>query len=156
MSKIQKVIFVCQNNLCQSPVATVILKNIKRDEWLEVESRGLVVLFPEPYSLKAYTLLQNNGLHMENGTARQLEESDFAPDTYVLTMSRDQKNKIINEYALAQNVFSIMEFAGKSGDIMDPHGGNNDLYAMFYTSIYSWVNQVEIKIHEINIKEEIK
>lgn len=153
MTRIQRVVFVCQDNLCQSPVAETILKNIKKDEWLEVESRGLVVLFPEPYSLKAHTLLRNNGYIMENGTAKQLSESDFSDTTLVLTMNREQRDKIISEYA-AKNVYSIMEFAGGSGDIVDPYGGDTDLYSMFFTSIRSWVDQVEIKIHKINTEEE--
>lgn len=40
-----KVIFVCRDNICQSPAAVTILNSIKKDEWLEVSSRGLVVLF---------------------------------------------------------------------------------------------------------------
>lgn len=44
-----KVIFVCRDNICQSPAAVTILNSIKKDEWLEVSSRGLVVLFSEPY-----------------------------------------------------------------------------------------------------------
>lgn len=47
-----KVIFVCRDNICQSPAAVTILNSIKKDEWLEVSSRGLVVLFSEPYSMK--------------------------------------------------------------------------------------------------------
>lgn len=154
MAVYQKVIFVCRDNLCQSPVAEMILKCIKRDEWLDVESRGMVVLFPEPYSLKAHNLLRNNGIFMENGTSKQLVQADFSRTTLILTMDREQKQKIISEYNNTENVYSIMEFAGGSGDIVDPHGGDNDLYSMFYTSIRSWVDQVEIKIHKINSKEE--
>ena len=122
MAVYQKVIFVCRDNLCQSPVAEMILKCIKRDEWLDVESRGMVVLFPEPYSLKAHNLLRNNGIFMENGTSKQLVQADFSRTTLILTMDREQKQKIISEYNNTENVYSIMEFAGGSGDIFDPYG----------------------------------
>ena len=111
---------------------------------------------PEPYSLKAHNLLRNNGIVMENGTSRQLEQEDFSPNTLILTMNREQKQKIIAEYEHTENVYSIMEFAGGSGDIVDPYGGDTDLYSMFYTSIRSWVDQVEMKIHKLNAEEDEK
>ena len=72
-----KVIFVCRDNICQSPAAVTILNSIKKDEWLEVSSRGLVVLFSEPYSMKIHSLLRNHGIIMDNGVSRPLEEKDF-------------------------------------------------------------------------------
>ena len=151
-----KVIFVCMENICQSPMAAMLLKNMKRDEWIVAESRGLVVLFPEPYSVKAGMIMQNHGYFMENNTAKQLEEEDFSETTLILTMTKDEKQKIINEYTSPQNVYTIMEFVGSSGDIMDPYGGDNELYEMFYASILTWVDRVENKIHEINTKEDLK
>lgn len=72
-----KVIFVCRDNICQSPAAVTILNSIKKDEWLEVSSRGLVVLFSEPYSMKIHSLLRNHGIIMDNGVSRPLEEKRF-------------------------------------------------------------------------------
>lgn len=152
--KYDKLIFVCRDNLYQSPMAAAIMKCIRRDEWLRVESRGLIVLFPEPFHSRAYAVLRNNGIIMENGTAAQLREEDFGEKTLILTMDREGKQKILTEYEYAQNVFTIMEFAGGSGDIMDPYGGDNDLYAMFYESIKGWVTLAEKKLHEINNQSE--
>jgi putative phosphotyrosine protein phosphatase len=88
-----KVIFVCRDNICQSPAAVTILNSIKKDEWLEVSSRGLVVLFSEPYSMKIHSLLRNHGIIMDNGVSRPLEEKDFGENTIILTMTRAQKDK---------------------------------------------------------------
>ena len=151
-----KVIFVCRDNICQSPAAVTILNSIKKDEWLEVSSRGLVVLFSEPYSMKIHSLLRNHGIIMDNGVSRPLEEKDFGENTIILTMTRAQKDKILSEYKNACNVYSIMEFAGGNGDIFDPYGGDNAVYEMFYSSIHTWVNQVEIKLHQLNTKEDLK
>lgn len=151
-----KVIFVCMDNICQSPMAATLMKSMKRDEWLTVESRGLIVLFPEPYSAKAVTIMRNHGYKLENDTARQLEMEDFGEKTLILTMNREEKQKIINEYTGALNVYTVMEFAESSGDIMDPYGGENELYEMFYASILTWVDQVENKLHEMNTKEDMK
>lgn len=154
MRKINKVIFVCMDNLCRSPMAESIMKNIIRDRDITIESKGLVVLFPEPYNLRARSILLNNEIIMSNGTATQLSEADFSDDTLILTMDRDEKQKIQEEFSNSYNVFTIMEFAGGSGNIMDPYGGDWDVYNLFYESITSWVTQAEEKIHEINMGSE--
>lgn len=149
MESYKKIIFVCMDNTCRSPMAASIFKAINRCKDITVESRGLIVLFPEPYNPKAASVLRHNGIIMENGQSKQIEEKDFAPDTLVLTMDRAQKQKIIQEYLVAQNVYTIMEFAGGKGDIMDPYGGSQEVYALFYEAINTWVVQVENKLHEM-------
>ncbi len=156
MGKYNKLIFVCMDNSCSSPVAEAIMKAIKRDEWLTVQSRGLIVLFPEPYNPKAYSLLRNNGIILENGTSALLTEEDMGEDVLILTMDREQKNKILQDFEKAQNVYTIMEFAGGSGDIVDPYGGEAQLYSMFFESIKEWVVKVEEKLHIINNNQEDK
>ena len=91
-----KVIFVCMDNICQSPMAATLMKNMKKDEWLTVESRGLIVLFPEPYSAKAVTVMRNHGYLLGNDTAKQLEACDFGEKTLVLTMNREEKQKVLS------------------------------------------------------------
>lgn len=148
--KFNRVIFVCSDNLCRSPVAEAVMKSINRMPGLKIESRGLVVLFPEPYNPKAQSVLRNDGIIMENGQARKLREEDLSPDTLVLTMDREEKQKLSDEYDNAENVYTIMEFAGGSGDIMDPYGGDMDVYSLFFESIKTWVAQAEEKLYEIN------
>ena len=65
------------NRFLREEVKNTILNSIKKDEWLEVSSRGLVVLFSEPYSMKIHSLLRNHGIIMDNGVSRPLEEKDF-------------------------------------------------------------------------------
>ena len=154
MSKYNRVIFVCTDNSCRSPVAEAILKKINRSEGVEICSRGLIVLFPEPYNPKAASILRNNGIILENGQSAQLENSDFDEKTLILTMDRDEKQKLLSDYEAAENVYTVMEFAGGSGDILDPYGSDMDVYSLFYESVSSWVAQVEEKLYEINMEDD--
>lgn len=151
----RRLIFVCRDNLCRSPVAEAIMKNISRMDDLEIVSKGIVVLFPEPYNPKARAILLCNNIIMENGTSEQLTEKDFAEDTLVITMDRSEKQKILEEFENAINVFTIMEYSGGSGDIFDPYGGDADVYTLFFESLRTWVTQLEQKLfEELNAKEE--
>lgn len=154
MAVYKRLIFVCMDNLCRSPMAEAVMKSINRDPGLEVTSRGIIVLFPEPYNPKATSVLRSSGIILENGLSRQLLAEDFAEDTLILTMDRTEKQKILDEYENACNVHTIMEFAGGSGDIMDPYGGDRDVYALFLESINTWVAQAERRIYEINSADE--
>lgn len=148
-----KLIFVCMDNSCRSPVAEAIMKQINRVSDLMIMSKGIIVLFPEPYNTKARAVLLGNNIIMENGTSTPLAEEDFNEDTLVLTMDRNEKQKIIEEFDNPVNVYTIMEFAGGSGDIFDPYGGDTDVYALFFESIKSWVTQVEQKLYEESVFE---
>lgn len=154
----RKLIFVCRDNLCRSPVAEAIMKNISRIKDLEIVSKGIIVLFPEPYNPKARAVLLCNNIIMENGTSEQLEEADFAEDVLVITMDRNEKQKILEEFENPCNVYTIMEYSGGSGDIFDPYGGDADVYTLFFESLRTWVTQLEQKLFDEmsqkNTKEE--
>ena len=130
------------------------MREINKMPELEIVSRGIIVLFPEPYNPKARAILANNDIILENGTSIGLEDSDFTEDTLVLTMDRDEKQKVQSEFENSQNVYTVMEFAGGSGDIFDPYGGDSDVYALFFESIKTWVNQVYNTLYEINTQED--
>ncbi len=136
------------DNLCRSPMAEAILKKIIRNNELKISSRGLVVLFPEPYNLRVRSILLNHEIVMENGVSKQLREEDFDLETLILVMDRDEKIKIQEEYECAQNVYTIMEFAGGSGDIMDPYGGDLQLYDLFYEALSHWITLLEQIFYE--------
>ena len=152
--KYRKLIFVCRDNSCRSPIATAIMREINQMPELEITSRGIIVLFPEPYNPKARAILASNNIILENGTSTGLADEDFSEDTLVLTMDRDEKQKIVEEFENCQNVYTIMEFAGGSGDIFDPYGGDADVYALFFESVKTWVTQVPNTLYEINTQED--
>lgn len=52
MNTINKIIFVCNGNTCRSPMAATIMGTFLQDTDILVQSRGMVVLFPEPYNPK--------------------------------------------------------------------------------------------------------
>ena len=74
MKRYDKLIFVSNSDTCRSPMAKAIMQSKFLLEHLEIESRGLVCLFPEPVNQKAEAVLASNGLTMREHEARQLEE----------------------------------------------------------------------------------
>ena len=150
MSKYKKVIFVCTGNTCRSPMAEAIFSNLVRDSDIKVSSRGLVVLFGEPINPKAEIVLKKHDLELVNHRAKGLKESEIDENTLVLTMTQDHKRKIMQSYPGAINVYTIKEFAGETGDVLDPYGGTLVDYEECFKELARLVKKTVYKINEQN------
>ena len=150
MSKYQKVIFVCTGNTCRSPMAEVLFKSLQSDNSIQVLSRGLVVLFPEPSNPKAETVLKSHNLILENHTATPLMAEDIDDNTLILTMTQSQKNNIIEDFGHQENVFTLRGVVGEEGDVTDPYGGDLIDYENCFAQLARLVKKTVIKINELD------
>ncbi len=139
---ITKLIFVCTENTCQSPMAATIFKSLEHDLDLEVCSRGIVVLFPEPVSPKAEQVLATHGFLMEQHTTRQFRQDEVDQDTLVLTMTVVQKRRLATDFYVNDNVYTLREYAGEYGDVEDPYGQNVEGYERCYNEIRTLMDRV--------------
>ena len=67
-------------------------------------------------------VLKCNNLELDVETSLPLKEEDFEKNTLVLAMTKEQKEKIYENFPSAQNVYTLKEFAGESGDVINPYG----------------------------------
>lgn len=146
-----KVVFVGSSDTCRSPMAAAIMKNMLIQRPIEIKSRGLVVLFPEPLNQKVVAVLVSKDLKLEGHTSTPLSDEDFGEDTLILTMEEQQKQKVLNNYKEARNVYTFKEFVNQEGDVGNPYGGPLTDYGRCYEILYTLVEELVQKIN----KEEI-
>lgn len=116
-----------------------------------VDSRGMIVLFPEPVNPKAQEILAQNHLELPEHEAKQLTKDDFDERTLMLTMEASQKAKILGEYPqTAKNVYCFTEYCGQEGDIESPLGKDID----DYEACFFMLKALTDKLAEVIIKEE--
>lgn len=157
MRTYKKIIFVCMGNTCRSPMAATVMTDELKGEGIVVDSRGMVVLFPEPYNPKAVAVAAGYGYVMPSNNARQLENEDFSNDTLVLVMSSQMKQKIYNLYDKAINVYTVCEFAGEPEyEVEDPYGRGIEQYDRCFRELKELVEKAAGKIIEYKISEEKK
>jgi protein-tyrosine phosphatase len=129
-------------------MAEAIYKSLEKISEMKIISRGLVVLFGEPINPKADVVLKKHDLELSNHVSKGLKTSDIDENTLILTMTANQKKKVIDTYQNAINVFTIKEFAGEMGDVVDPYGGSLIDYEECYIELARLVKKTVYKLHE--------
>lgn len=144
----QRLIFVCTGNTCRSPMAKAIYERMDEVKHMDVLSRGIVVLFPEPANPKACAVLKNNDLSIEEHVAKPLQQEDIVEDTIILTMTEKQKQQVLDTYEKAENVYTIKEFVGLEGDVCDPYGGDLLDYENCFDELSKLVKKTVYRLNE--------
>ena len=80
MNTCKKIIFADSAGNSRAPMAAELLKECTIKQSIDIQARGIVVLFPEPLNQKAEAVLISNGITLENYMSSQLEEEDFAQE----------------------------------------------------------------------------
>lgn len=145
------VLFVCSGDTCRSAMASAICRdkiNKKSLKALNCSSSGLFVsneIFMHENAKKVLkTLKVNSGKHR----ATQLTEEIIKKSDYVLTMTEEQKQTILNRFPYFRHVYSLKEFVG-SENISDPYGKSE---AEYY-KVATYLDVIVEKVLEKVIKE---
>lgn len=148
MNGYNRIIFISASDTSRSPMCEAIIKSMILNRPMEICSRGLVSLFPEPLNQKTEAVLISNGFKIENHESVQLEEKDFTEDSLVLVMEEQQKAKILTDYMEARNVYTLKEAVQETGDVKNPYGGPLTAYGECFEILFQLIEKLVIKLNE--------
>lgn len=150
MEQYNRIIFVCESGTVRAPMAVGILKDFVLKHPVDIEARGMVVLFSEPMNQKAEAVLISNGVATNDYMSVQLTEEDFTEDTLVLVMEYIQKEKILEKYenAIPEHVYVLNELVGDELEILDPYGGNLQAYGLCYETMRKSIQKLVNLLNE--------
>ena len=150
MKQYNRIIFVAESGTCRAPMAAGILGQYSLKHPVEILTRGLVVLFPEPLNQKAEAVVISNGINMEGFMSVQLTEEDFTEDTLVLVMERAQLEKVFEKFPEAdpENVHVLTELVGDELEILDPYGGTLQSYGLCYETLRKTIRKLVSYLNE--------
>ncbi len=150
MKQYNKIVFICDSGTCRGPMAEAIIKEYRLKRPIEVASRALVALFPEPINQKAEAVLISNGITVENNMSVQLTAEDFAEDALMIVMEEPQREKVLKEYpmALPENVQVLTRYVGDELEIINPYGGLLAAYGLCYETLNKSIKKLVDKFNE--------
>ena len=151
MKQYNRLIFVDTDDTRRAPMAEMIMKYKFLLGPLTVDSRGLVVLFPEPVDQKAEAVLASNGYTMEGYRSAQLTQEDIADDVLLLTMEDDQKTKIWEQFECAKHVYTLTEYVKASGDISPLYGEPLMVYGQCFERLSRLIDDLVVGLNEKEI-----
>lgn len=143
-----RVIFVSKDNITLGPMNEWIFKSILMDKEKEIMSRGLVVLFEEPRNMKVTDILMNHGIPCEEQVSLAFDPEEVTEETLIITMNFAEKVKVLEDYGMERNVYTLRELAGEEeeGDIDPPLGGDEEAYEASYTECKELLYKIKKKL----------
>ena len=152
---IKKVIFVDEDNTGLSPFAATLFRKKALEGSLKItaESRGTIVLFPEPVNRKLSEAAVGFGTALEDHQAAALEEKDFTADALILTMDSATKKRVLDTGSGFSNVFTLKEYVEETGDVRLPLGESTDKYVIVCETVERLVEHLIEKLRDEEIIE---
>lgn len=151
MLEYSKILFVTDTDTSTGPLAAAILRHyLPLEKTVEIDSRGLAVLFPEPMNPKTVAIASAKGLTLDR-TSEQLVEEDFGTDALVFVLDETKKQNIYDDYSEAVNVYTLKEYINEAGSIINPDGGELADYAKVYDTLDEIIIKLANKLKQSKI-----
>lgn len=154
LQKYRRIIFVSGTDSARGPIAAELLRHRELKEEYVVDSRGMVVLFPEPVNQKAEAVMRSAGMTMENHISQQFDGESILEDTLVLALEEAQKVKLKAENENIRNIYTLNEFAGDAAEIPNPYGKPLTAYGECLEVLKSLIEKLADKLNSSSEGEE--
>jgi protein-tyrosine phosphatase len=130
-----RILFVCLGNICRSPMAEGVFRNLVEEEGLahrfEIDSAGLGAWhLGQAPDARAQAAARRRGIDISGQSARQVSEEDFDRFDLLLVMDRSNFAEIKRRAPVESHakIRPFLDFAAKAGakDVPDPFYGGTE------------------------------
>lgn len=124
-----RVLFVCLGNICRSPIAEGVLRQLVQEtglsDQIEIDSAATSSYhIGEPAHRGAQRVLAQNGIRYQ-GRSRQIRYADFGDFDYLIAMDTDNMRDLqrVGSRAVEGKVYRLLDFASRNTehDVPDPY-----------------------------------
>lgn len=121
------ILFVCLGNICRSPMAEFVMKDLVRRKKLDtVFSVASAATSDDEIGNPVYPpvrrLLETRGISCTGKTARQLQRNDYARYDYIIGMDESNRRDMLRLFGgdPQGKVSLLLDFTGRPRSVADP------------------------------------
>lgn len=125
--RLVRILFVCHGNICRSPMAEFVLKDMARkrgiEDVLQIESAATTNdEIGSPVHPGTVKRLAREGISCAGKHARRITKDDYDAFDVIIGMDEENMRHMMRvwDHDPQQKVHMMMEFAGESRDVADP------------------------------------
>lgn len=126
------ILFVCTGNTCRSPMAQGIFEKMlsgKKGTY-SVDSAGIYVHPGAGITEQAQKQLKKRGIAMGARKSVQITHDMIEKADLVFTMTGNQRRMLVETYPYAADKIHLLgDYTNRGGDVVDPYGGSDEMYA---------------------------
>jgi len=129
------VLFICTANMCRSPLAEVIFRDLLRrngllGDWL-VHSAGVGAVHGQPATEFSRQVAAERGLDLSSHRSKPVDRASMQAADLVLVMDAGHRQALREGYPqAADRVHLLSEMAGEGGPVEDPVGSPIEKYRL--------------------------
>ena len=151
----KSILITCSGNTARSPVGEYLAK-------FYAKKHNIDLIIKSAGEFNAFTYMQPESQDYLN--SKGIDHSDFKPQTLnkallkkqdlIITMAEHHKNHILKNYGdnqdIKNKIFTLKEFNGRKGDIIDPYYENKSTYMKVMKEIDDLIEKMILKIKKNN------
>lgn len=148
LQEYRRILFVSNGDTTRAPMAAELLRNMPLLQEYAIDSRGMIVLFPEPANQKAEAIMKSQQMTLDGHEAKAFTQADLTEDTLVLTMNPNQKWKIVSEYDHVEHVYTLTEFVEDDRTIPSAYGQPLTSYGEVFELLRELIQKLAYKLNK--------
>lgn len=145
-----KIMFVCHGNICRSPIAEFVFKDISKDYDIHIESKAVSrEEIGNPIYPAAADILRKKGIPFGGHRARQITREDYEEFDYIIVMENYNMPRLMQIIGSddGQKVYRLLDFTDTPSDIEDPwYSGNFEkVFAQIHSGCTALLDRMKQK-----------
>lgn len=128
----KKILFVCTGNTCRSPMAEGIFNKLAQDNGWSAKAKSAGIFVTEKtVSENSLGVCKENGIDISTHITTPISAELINEADVILTMTNSHKAV----FGDLDKVFTVCEYFGSEGDIIDPYGGSVEVYRLTFNQL---------------------